>query len=361
MKPRVLFVSRTRYRLPLEPQVARKWDVLATQLDLRVLATGENGDDRFALVRARSPAFYLGLPLHVARELRAFRPQVVVAQSPYEAAAALAGRAVARVPARVLVEVHGDWRTATRLYGSPLRRLAEPVSRTVARLAIRRADAVRTVSPFTSRLVRGVGVEPAASFTAYVDTDAFAGPLVALPERPRALFVGVLERYKDPRSLAAAWRAVASRVPDATLHVIGRGRERGVVEQLVRELPGRVVWDEWVPSEQVAAALDGATVLVLPSSSEGLGRIVVEAFARGRGVVASRVGGLADIVEDGVSGILVPPGDPSALADALARVLADRELARTLAAGAQAAAERWVESPETFAARMRELVDGMLR
>ena len=119
MRPRVLFVSRTRYRLPLDPQLARKWDALEAELDLRVLATGAgDGDGRFHLLPARSPAFYLSLPLHVARELRAFRPSVIVAQSPYEAGAALVGRALARMPASLLLEVHVDWRTATTLYGS---------------------------------------------------------------------------------------------------------------------------------------------------------------------------------------------------------------------------------------------------
>jgi glycosyltransferase involved in cell wall biosynthesis len=361
MKPRVLFVSRTRYRLPLEAQVARKWDALATELDLRVLATGEGADGRFRLLRARSPAFYLTLPAHVARELRDFRPKVIVAQSPYEAAAALAGRSLARVPAKVVLEVHGDWETATRLYGSPLRRLVEPVSRAAARAAVRHADAVRTVSPFTSGLVRSIGVEPAATFMTYLDADAFRSAPVPLPEQPQALFVGVLERYKNVHALAAAWRSAARHVPEATLHVVGRGRERAAIELLARELPGRVVWDEWLPSDRIARALDEATVLVLPSLSEGLPRVVVEAFARGRAVIGARAGGIPDIVEDGVNGLLVPPWDTDALAAALVRVLTDRGLAQSLADGAHAASGRWLQSPEQFASRMREFVDGLER
>ncbi|HLX19041.1 MAG TPA: glycosyltransferase family 4 protein [Gaiellaceae bacterium] len=358
MKPRVLFVSRTRYRLPLDAQLARKWDTLSEELDLLVLATGEgDGDPRFHLVPARSPAFYLSLPLYVARELRAFRPSAIVTQSPYEAAAALAGRSLARVPARVVLEIHGDWRTATRLYGSPLRRLLEPVSRAAARTAVRKADLVRTVSPFTSGLVRDLGVEPAATFTTYYDASAFtAEPTVPLPDTKRAVFVGVLERYKNVHALADAWRRVAAAIPDAQLHVVGRGRERVVVERLVRDLPGQVVWDERLSSDQVAAALDDAVVLVLPSFSEGLPRVAMEAFARGRPVVGARAGGIPDIVEDGVSGVLVPPDDAAALADALIRVLSDRGLAQALADGARADAGRWLQAPEEFATRMRELV-----
>jgi glycosyltransferase involved in cell wall biosynthesis len=362
MKPRVLFVSRTRYRLPLDPQTARKWDALTDVLDLRVLATGEGGDSRFHLVPARSPAFYLSLPMHVARELRTFRPAVVVAQSPYEAGAALAARALARASARVLLEVHGDWRTATTLYGSPLRRLLEPASLAAARAAVRGADAVRTVGPFTTSLVQGVGVEPAATFTTYSDIDAFTtAPTVPVPDARRALFVGVAARYKNVHGLADAWRRVARKLPDATLHVVSRGRERTVIERLVADFPGQVHWDEWLPSECIAAALDESDALVLPSFSEGLPRVAMEAFARGRAVVGSRAGGIPDIVEDGISGLLVPPGDASALADALVRVLSEPGLAARLGAGALAASERWLQTPEVFAARMRALVDEMSR
>ena len=153
-----------------------------------------------------------------------------------------------------------------------------------------------------------------------------------LPERPVALFVGVLERYKAVDVLAEAWRLAAPRVPDVTLHVVGRGTLREVPERLVRDLPAQTRWTESLSTSEVARALDEATVLVLPSRSEGLGRVVVEAFCRGRGVVGSRVGGIPDIVEDGRTGILVPPEDAQALADALVRVLSDRALAERLGA-----------------------------
>jgi glycosyltransferase involved in cell wall biosynthesis len=121
-----------------------------------------------------------------------------------------------------------------------------------------------------------------------------------------------------------------------------------------------VDWQRRVPSEEVAKALDEASVLVLPSRSEGLPRIVIEAFCRGRGVVGARAGGIPDIVEDGVSGILVPPESADALAGALERVLSDRALATSLGEGARAAAEPWLQSPEEFARRTLELVERAL-
>jgi glycosyltransferase involved in cell wall biosynthesis len=358
-RPRVLFVGRTRYRLPLEAGLARKWDAVSERLDLRVLATGEGeGDPRFLLGRASTTAFYSTLPLRVAATLRRFDADAIVAQSPYEAAAALVGRRLAGSGAGLVLEVHGDWRTATRLYGSPLRRLAEPVSHAAARLALRRSDAVRTVSPFTTELVRALGVEPAATFTTYFDLAAFtAQPPMPLPQRASALFVGVLERYKDVGTLASAWRRVAAELPDVTLEVIGSGREQNVVEALLRDVPDRVAWRRRVPPEEVAMALDGSTVLLLPSRSEGLPRVAMEAFARHRPVVGARAGGIPDIVDDGISGLLVPAGDAVALAGAATRVLRDGALAERLAAGAAAAAGRWLQPPEVYATRLAELVE----
>jgi glycosyltransferase involved in cell wall biosynthesis len=214
------------------------------------------------------------------------------------------------------------------------------------------------VTGYTTGLVRDLGLEPADEFPAYMDFDSFVQtPLQPLPASPRALFVGVLERYKNVDGLAAAWRVVAPRIPDARLRIVGDGTLRPVVEQLLRDVPDRTSWDQRLSPAEVAGALDDASALVLPSRSEGMGRVVVEAFCRARPVVGARVGGIPDLVEDGQNGLLVEPGDTQALADALVRILADSGLAERLAAGAHASAVFWTSSPEEFAARVRALVE----
>jgi glycosyltransferase involved in cell wall biosynthesis len=151
---------------------------------------------------------------------------------------------------------------------------------------------------------------------------------------PGAQIVGVvarLEPEKGHRTLLDAWPAVVRSCPDAYLLVVGEGSLREALEVQARELriAHRVVFAgrrDDVPA--VTAALD---VAVLPSYREAQGLTVLEAMALGRPVVASNVGGIPEMIADGVTGLLVPPHDPDALATAITRLLRDHPYADTLA------------------------------
>jgi glycosyltransferase involved in cell wall biosynthesis len=362
LKPRLLLVNRDRHPWPLDRARRRKYDALAELVDLRVLGSGTaHADERFRLFPPR-PIADLGLvPARVARELRSFRPDAVLVQGVHETDGVLLARALARVPAKVILDVQGDWRGTARLYGRRRRAFAR-LADFGAPAAIRGADAVRTVSTQTSDLVRGVGVEPAATFPSYVEAEVFAGPVVPLPAEPSALFVGALEPVKGVDVLLEAW----PRVGLGALHLVGDGSLRNQVGESLDALVAQshnVSMLRWAPRldpEEVARALDEAWCLVLPSRSEGLPRVVLESFARGRGVVATRVGGIPDAVQDGQNGLLVEPGDAEGLADALRRVFGNRGLAERLGGGAKASAARWLVTPEEWARNVRGLVDRAL-
>lgn len=151
---------------------------------------------------------------------------------------------------------------------------------------------------------------------------------------PGAQIVGVVARLEPEKghpTLFEAWPAVLRACPDAYLLVVGEGSRRDALEAQARELKiaHRVVFTgrrDDIPA--VTAALD---VAVLPSYREAQGLTILEAMALSRPVVASNVGGIPEMVEDGVTGLLVLPHDAPALAAAIARLLRDHPYADTLA------------------------------
>jgi glycosyltransferase involved in cell wall biosynthesis len=370
-RPRVLFVSRERIPLPLTGALERKWAAVEDVVEARVLAAAPAGAPThggpFRLAPPSRPRFadgaryYLALPTRIARELRAFRPDAALVQGVHEAAAFLVARRLARADTKLILDVQGDWHESTRLYGSPLRRLLNPVNDALPHVVVPRADAVRTVSTQTSGLVRGLGVEPAAVFPSYVDADAFLErPPAPLPAAPRAVFVGVLERYKAVDTLVEAWRRVAPRLPGAVLHLVGDGTMRESVRALVEELPAQTVWSPRLDAEGVSRAMDDAWLVCLPSRSEGLPRVALEGACRGRAIVGGNRAGIPDVVRDGENGLLVDPDDPDALGAALARILSDRTEAERLGAAARRTGEEWVVTPAVYGSRIEQLVRDVL-
>ena len=154
----------------------------------------------------------------------------------------------------------------------------------------------------------------------------------SIPESsPIVGVVARLEAEKGHRTLIDAWPLVLAAHPEAWLLVVGEGSERDSLEAQAASLgvSGRVVFTgrrEDVPA--VTAALD---ISVLPSYREAQGLSVLEAMALGRPVVASEVGGIPEMIEDGISGLLVPPNDAGALAEAVIRLLSDHPYADMIA------------------------------
>ena len=159
------------------------------------------------------------------------------------------------------------------------------------------------------------------------------------PSGPVALSIGRHVAEKGYRHLVAAAGLMARTRPGAHWILVGDGELRGELEAQARGLglESRMHFAGW--RDDVADLLALADVFVLPSESEGFGRVLVEAMAMSRAVVATAVGGVPDIVLAGQTGLLVGPADPAALADAVGALLDDPARAARLGAAGRARAE----------------------
>jgi glycosyltransferase involved in cell wall biosynthesis len=181
---------------------------------------------------------------------------------------------------------------------------------------LRRARVVIGVSEQLTEAARRAGARDARWIPNGVEIPADVGEEVDPPE---VLFVGRLSPEKGVKELVEVTRG---------LNVVVAGD--GALRSLVPDALG------FIPHDEVQGLLARAAVVVLPSHREGLPMVLLEAMAHGRAVVATPAGGIPSLVEDSVTGLLVPPGDPKALREAIERLLADTELRQRLGKAARA-------------------------
>lgn len=148
----------------------------------------------------------------------------------------------------------------------------------------------------------------------------------------RVVCVARLSWEKGLDDLINAWGKVVVDVPAAQLQIVGEGPERPKLEKLICELGlvEKVTLLGRLDHHHTLAVLSSASVFVCPSLAEGLGIVFIEAQACGVPVIGTRVGGIPDVIENGVTGLLVSPHDPEALAQALIQLLQDQVLAHKL-------------------------------
>jgi glycogen(starch) synthase len=158
-----------------------------------------------------------------------------------------------------------------------------------------------------------------------------------LPAAPRLLALGRLVPQKSFEVALCAFARVAPTYPDARLIVAGDGPERTKLENLAAELgiEDSIEFRGWVQPEEVPALINQVTAVVLPSQLEGLPLVGIETAQLRRALLATRVGGLPELVLDGETGFLSEPGDVVALAAAMDVVLANPERARAVGLAAQ--------------------------
>lgn len=309
-------------------------------IDVRYLFAGDQPDP-LPGPRGRE----LGFPLLVARAVRAWPCDVLDAASSSGVLWALRRRVRQHPPAvvaRVLGLEHTAW-ARTRPYERltwRYRLWAECVRLPLVALALRAADRVACLSQADAHAVVGRGWQPAER-VAVIPPGIDQALLEAPDDAPRAgaLYVGAWTARKGADVLVRAYVLARRACPDLALTLAGTWQpaERvlaafpSAVRDGVRVLPP-------LAEEDLQTCYQQHALLLLPSRYEGFGLVVLEALASGLPVVATRTGGAADLVVDGVNGYLVPPNDPVALAQAWLSVANDAARRRRMGAAARATA-----------------------
>ena len=272
------------------------------------------------------------------------------------------------------------WRVIFHLHGGGFARFfceeCGPLQRAIARFFLDRAERIVVVSETWERWMRGVtsnrrifvihnpvttGVRPRSACETAGEADAVSHadrgltPVGSRFGREPGLvaFVGRCEASKGVFDLLEAANLLRGTVPQVRLECAGDGDLAKVARYvLALNLGTRVSLPGWIDRSAARELMRRASVFVLPSYAEALPVSLLEAMAEGCAVIATRVGGIPDVITDEVDGLLVPAGHPEALAAAISRVLRDPAFARSLGNAAREtianryAAERSLERLE---------------
>ncbi|MBY8875841.1 glycosyltransferase family 4 protein [Micromonospora sp. PLK6-60] len=270
----------------------------------------------------------------------------------------------------------GIGRVVALTHGHEVGWAALPGARALLRRIGRGADVVTYLGEYTRvRLDRALhGLTDLRRLAPGVDTDTYHPSVdgepvrvrLGLADRPVVVCVSRLVPRKGQDMLIRAMPEIRRRVPDAALLVVGGGPHRAALEKLARQVGVErdVVFTGSVPTAELPMHYAAGDVYAMPCRTrnrgldvEGLGIVYLEASATGLPVVAGDSGGAPDAVREGETGYVVRGRDVAQLADRVATLLADRDLARQLGAAGRA----WVEREwrwETQARRMADLLAG---
>lgn len=334
-------VERNGDRLRVErfPYFPRRWERIASGAIIENVRAS-----RASLLQV--PALLGAEAFAVRRAVKTFRPDVIHAY--WVVPQGLVAVAAARGVPLVLTTLGGD---IYALRG----RLWDPVHR----LVLRRAAAVTTMNRQMQARLLELGAPPDRTHVLVPGADVRAFAAAAEGVRPvpgRLLVAGRLVEKKGIHVLLEAVREL--RTGGWSLDVVGDGPWRARLEAAAAGSPVRFLGQ--LSREDVGRALGEAEIVLVPSvpaasgDQDGAPVVLLEAMAAGRAVVASRLPGIDEVVEDGRSGRLVPPGDASALARAIDELLADEAARASLGEGARLRAEEG--SVEARGARYVELI-----
>ena len=378
-KKTVCWISSARYHDPLEPTIAKKWRMIAELSDYDFRITGFSTSLRpqrftehvhFYLIPQpptsilRYITIFLLSPLLLLYLVLRYDGKILVAQSPFEGAIGAFVKLVSRLFGKklwLIIENHNNFEEDVFLQRDiPLMWLYRRVMLGLARFAFRHGDAVRVIS--SSTIERAKHFAPdllQVRFMTWSDTDIFQNTsrTISVDQAQDIIYAGVLIPRKGVHHLLSAFAHLEH--PSARLFLVGHPENEAYAKHLHQQAEQLDIADKVhfvgnVSQQGLADYFAKSRVMVLPSLSEGLGRVVVEAMLLGLPVIGSRVGGIPDMITDGENGYLIEPDDVDSLASALKRIYSHD--VKMMGENAQTFAQEFF-SPETYVNGYRQLFE----
>lgn len=370
---RVCWVDTMRYTQPLSDSQAKKWQRLTDDLGVDIFVTSFAPGLRPRRFHQHAH-FYLwpALPLAMLRYLTAYLVapplvlwliltrgvNVLIAHDPYIGAAAALAKNMARLFGRrvgLVIETRGDLEQGLFMQRDlRFKSLWRAFMRLTANYALRHADALRAVSDSSRQQIQAMAPDkPMMQFMSWTDSSAFSQVVPDKPPSQRCdmVYTGVLVPRKGVHHLLDAFARIRPQIPQAHLWLIGKASNAEYTADLHAQvqrlgLTDAVTFVDHVSQEELARYMARGRVFVLPTYSEGMPKVVIEAMLCGTPVIASAVDGIPEVLQDGVQGYLVPAGDVDALADRLLHSFTDADV-DVLGQQAKAFATQYY-SPEAY-------------
>lgn len=339
MSHALIWLGSARYSHPLDDTQRAKWRLLAAELPHEIIVVGfattgtpAHFVDEVAFHLLPTPhravqryaLYYAQMPRLLSHLIAPRERVTLIAQSPFEAVVGVWMKRRFPRKVRLIIENHNNFEIDLFLQRRvPLRPLVQRLMIATARYAFHHADATRAVSATTEERCKAYAPHaPCVRFMAWSDATVFAAVQRPAPAAAcvDVVYAGVLRPGKGVHLLIEAFAQVAP--PSATLYVVGEPQNVEYAAQLaVRvqalQVAERVRFVGKVTQRELAAYFARARVAVLPSLSEGLPRVVLEAMLTSTPVIGTHVGGIPELIRDGETGWLIPPNDVTALAAAL--------------------------------------------
>ncbi len=301
---KVLFISVTNYNLAKDLHLKQKYEGLSQGIEPYVLARGKPFHQKvwgthFYLIPRR--LFWILAPKLAFWLCLTKKVDVIICQGPL--LEGLLGSVLKRLLGKeLIIEIHGDWEE--RLPAM------KKVLTFFAKFSLRSADKIRAVANYlVLKAKKYAPGKPYFVFPTFTDLNDFLAE-TDVNFNNEVLFVGRNDRVKGIPYLIEAFTKIEKDFPGFKLSLVGEGLPEGRL-----------------PLREVRSRMTNCYCLVVPSITEGLPRVILEAMALGKPVVASRVGGIPDLVKDGQNGFLFEVGDVEQLAQKLRILLNNKEMA----------------------------------